>query len=310
MLSSLKNTDLFKNLNLNKNIHHAYLFFSLDRELNNNIALLLAKMLICVKHSACDNCDFCAQFDSETHPDLTIIDQNSIKVEDVNKIVSKLSTLPISSKYKIFVILNAENINEIAQNKLLKSLEEPNNSNIFILSTTKPDKLLPTVMSRLHKINLPKLSEQDFAIIYNELKAQGVDIKKFSNLKFNLTDIVDMETNAAISKTISAIKFVFENLKTSADIPRVVSTLPDFDKTIFLPLLQKLFIATINQEYSVDEYLCTHLTLNYPKQVLINSLPLIEKYYTMQMSNVNFTYILDNLLFDILKEKFLCKQSS
>ena len=75
-------------------------------------------------------------------------------------------------------------------------------------------------------------------------------------------------------------------------------------------LIQKLFVSAINQEFSVDEYLCTFLSLNYPKQALINCLPHIEKAYAMQMSNVNINYILDNLLFDILKEKFLCKQSN
>ena len=310
MLESLKNTKLYRGLNLSKDIHHAYLFFSLDRELNNNVAMSFAKTLICANNNACNECDFCHQFNSKTHPDLTIIDQSSIKVEDVNNIVSKLSTLPISANYKVFVILNAENINEIAQNKLLKSLEEPNATTIFILSTTKPDKLLPTVMSRLHKINLPKLSDEDLAVIGKELKELNVDTKKYSNLKFNLTELIDIETNAAVNKTINSIKYIFENLNATGDIPRVVSSMPEYDKNILLALMQKLFVAAINQEFSVDEYLCTYLTLNYPKQALINCLPLIEKAYSMQMSNVNINYILDNLLFDILKEKFLCKQSN
>ena len=310
MLESLKNTKLYKDLNLNKDIHHAYLFFSLDKELNNNVALLFAKTLLCKHNNACNECDFCQQFNSKTHPDLTIIDQNSIKVDDVNNIVAKLTTLPISADYKVFVILNAENINEIAQNKLLKSLEEPNSSTIFILSTTKPDKLLPTVMSRLHKTNLPKLSNEDLAIIGNELKQLNVDTKKYSNLKFNLTELIDIETIATVNKTINSIKYIFENLKTSGDIPRVVSSMPEYDKNMILMLIQKLFVSAINQEFSVDEYLCTFLSLNYPKQALINCLPHIEKAYAMQMSNVNINYILDNLLFDILKEKFLCKQSN
>lgn len=310
MLESLKNTKLYNDLNLSKDIHHAYLFFSLDKELNNNIALSFAKTLICSNNTACNECDFCHQFNSNTHPDLKIINQNSIKVEDVNNIIAKLTTLPISATHKVFVILNAENINEIAQNKLLKSLEEPNSSTIFILSTTKPDKLLPTVMSRLHKINLPKLGEEDLAVIAKELKQLNVDTRKYTNLKFNLTELIDIETNASVNKTINSIKYIFENLNTSGDIPRVISNMPEYDKNIILSLMQKLFVSAINQEFSVDEYLCTYLTLNYPKQALINCLPHIEKAYTMQMSNVNIGYILDNLLFDILKEKFLCKQSN
>ena len=246
MLESLKNTKLYRDLNLNKDIHHAYLFFSLDKELNNNVALMFAKTLVCADNTACNECDFCHQFNSKTHPDLTIIDQGSIKVEDVNNIIAKLNTLPISANYKVFVILNAENINEIAQNKLLKSLEEPNSSTIFIFSTTKPDKLLPTVMSRLHKTNLPKLSDEDLAVIAKELKQLNVDTKKYSNLKFNLTELIDIETNATVTKTINSIKYVFENLHTSGDIPRVVSTMREYDKTMILSLMQKLFVTVIN----------------------------------------------------------------
>ena len=308
MIDTLKNTNLYKSLNLSKNLHHAYLFSSTDTELINNIALLFAKELICENKNICGTCFGCKQFDASSHPDLVLINQNSIKVEDVNSIINKLNTKPISSSHKIFVILNAENINEIAQNKLLKSLEEPNPNNIFILTTSKTDKLLPTILSRLHKVSVPKLTGVDLKVVSAELNEKNININKYLNRNLNLTEIFNLETNENYKNTINAIKYIFENLKTTQDIPKVNNSLPEFDKLLFYPILQKLFLSCVKNEIVFDEYLFSLIKNNYPTQAIINCLPLIEDAYAKQMSNVNFVYILDNLLFNILKEKFLCKQ--
>lgn len=308
MIEALQNTQLYKSLNLSKTLYHAYLFSSLDRELNNNIALLFAKSIICENKVGCNACSACKQFDTLSHPDYFKIDQTSIKVEDVNNLMDKLSTKPISATHKVFVILNAENTNEISQNKLLKSLEEPNSTNIFILSTSKLDKLLPTVLSRLHKVNVPKLTNEDKNIIFDELKQNNVNISKYLSSDLSLTEIINFETDTNYKKTLSAIKYIFENLKTTQDIPKIASSLPDFDKNLFLPILQKIFLSCVNNQKFFDEEISNLIKSNYSTQALINCLPHIELSYKKQMSNVNLSYILDNLLFNILKEKFLCKQ--
>ena len=307
MIETLKYSSVYKSLNLAKSIHHAYLFYSLDKELNNNIALLFAKSLVCDNNNACGECFGCKQFESASHPDVVKIEQATIKVEDANNIINKLNTKPISNKIKVFIILNAENINEIAQNKLLKSLEEPNPSNVFILTTSKTDKLLPTIMSRLHKINVPKLTVEDKKLISKELENQNVNIANYINTTLNLTDILNFESNENYKNTLNAISYLFNNLKSSQDIPRVANSLPTFDKTLFLPLLQKTLLSCVGNEKNFNDELVNLINSNYSKKALIKCLKLVEDSYKKQMSNVNFSYILDNLLFNILKEKFLCK---
>ena len=307
MINCIKNTSVFKSLNLDKNISHAYLFYSIDKELNNNIALTFAKMLQCTNNSACGNCNSCKQFDSNSHPDVTILNQDSIKVEDVNKIISKLSTLPISSISKVFVILNAENMNETAQNKLLKSLEEPNSSNVFILTCTKTDKLLPTVLSRLSKHYVQKLDKDDKLMIATELKAQNINIFKFLTTDFTLTEMINFDVNEGHKNTLEAIKTLFSSLKTTADIPVAVSKIGNIDKSLFLPLLQDILLDCINEGGKFDIPTTQIFTSTFSKKAMVKCLPLVENAYKKQMSNVNFGYILDTLLFNILKEKFLCK---
>lgn len=308
MIETLRETNLYKSLNLMSHTYHAYLFSSLDKELNNNVAMLFAKSILCEHKTGCNECSSCKQFNVYSHPDYTKLEQNTIKVEDVNNLIDKLNTKPITSSHKVFVILNAETINEISQNKLLKSLEEPNSSTVFILTTSKIDKLLPTVLSRLHKISVPKLSNADLGFISNELKANNIDVDKYLKSDLNLTEIINYETNERYKQTINAIKYIFENLKSSQDIPKVVSSLPEHDKTLLLTLLQKLFLTCINNQTNFDEDLISLIKNNFSTKALINCLPHIENSYKKQMANVNFSYIIDNLLFNILKEKFLCKQ--
>lgn len=307
MIKSIKNTSVFKSLNLDKNNYHAYLFYSSDKELNNNVALCFANKLICENNLGFDSCSHCSQFLSSSHPDVMIVDQPTVKVEDANNIINKLSTKPISAKNKVFVILNAENINEISQNKLLKSLEEPNPCNIFIMSCTKTDKLLPTIMSRLNKVYVPKLSTEDKIVINHELKNDNIDISKYINTDFSLTEMLNFESNEIYKKTLESIKTMFSNLKTSSDIPTVASNLNLTDKTLFLPLLQSVFLDCLENLNKFDKELTTLINLTFSKKAIIKCIPLIEDAYKKQMSNVNFSYIVDNLLFNILKEKFLCR---
>lgn len=307
MIKNIKHTSVYKSLKFKKGEFHAYLLYSTDKELNNNIALSFAKSLICENLNACEICNACKQFDSGSHPDVFIINQSSIKVDDANKIISKLNTKPISSDIKVFVVLNAENINEIAQNKLLKSLEEPNSQNIFIFTSVKTDKLLPTVMSRLKKLYIQKLSSEDKKLILKELNISNDNASTYINADYTLDEIINFETNNDYKETMQHIDFMFNNLKSSSDIPKVVHTLSSVNKDLFLPLLQSLFLDCLNDGKKFNKPLTMLINVFFSKKALMKCLPLIDEAYKKQMANVNFSYILDNLLFNILKEKFLCK---
>ena len=304
MLKSIKNIPTYKSLNLTEHITNTYLFYSNDMRFNDEIALTFAKALMCTNGSCCDNCLGCTQFDSNSNPDLFILDQDSIKVEDAKIIIDKLSTKPISSKYKLFVILNADRMNDKTQNKLLKSLEEPSINNIFILTTTKMDKLLPTIISRLKKINLPKLTTEDKKIIANDL---DFDISKYYNIDISLTEIMNFN-NQNYLDTINVIKKIFNDLNSSADIPMIVNSLThiEYDKSIFFECMQDIFLDILKNNHKYDDEITHPICIKFSHNAIIQCIPHINKAYIQQMANVNFNYILDNLLFNILKEKYLC----
>lgn len=307
MIENIGETFTYKSLELDKNLMHAYLLYSSDKELNNNVALFFAKSLICERHTAFDNCPACQQFSSRSHPDVFILDQDSIKVEDINTIINKLNTKPISSDKKVFVILNAENINEISQNKLLKSLEEPNESTIFILTTTKTDKILTTVMSRVKKVYVPCLNHDDKIIIANYLIKQNIDIQNYVNTNFSLTEILNLVSNSNYKNTIDDIYQMFLGLNSSQDIPKVVNNLSNTNKQLFYPCLQDIILNCLDpKETKFDKKVLDLINSKFPQKALLKCLPLIEDAYKKNTANVNFFYCLDNLLFNMLKEKYLC----
>ncbi len=302
MLECVKNTNAYSSMNLHENLSHAYLFYSNDKEFNNQVALTFARSILCDKHNSCGVCNACLQFKNHSHPDFFMLDDKSIKVEDVSRMLDKMSTLPVSGKYKVFVILNAENVNERAQNKMLKSLEEPNKSNIFIMTTTKMDKVLPTILSRLNKIRVPNLSNQDKSLIIDEYKQRNVDLNQFKNFD-TLSEMLTFIQGKTLD-TMHSITKIFDNLNSSADIPLVVNSIGDIDKDIFFPLMQEMFVCALKGGNKFDKKDIASIALRFKPNVLVKCLPLIDDAYRKLKSNVNFYYTLDNLLFNILKEKY------
>ncbi len=306
MIDCIYQTNLFKELALTDK-HHAYLLYSQDRIKNNEIALAFAKKILCETNSGCGECNACKQFVSRSHPDLFILEQDAIKVDDVKILIEKLSTKPIQASKKVFVILNAETINEIAQNKLLKSLEEPNESAVFILTTTKTDKLLPTVLSRLNKIFVPNLSKEDEDIIANELNNNGINISSYIHKGFTLTEMINFASDGEYLNCLNEIKNIFSSLNSTADIPNVVSSLNITNKPLFFSILQELLLSALKNDGKFDDDVLQPIKTKFSAKAIMKCLPLIDDAYKKLMSNVNFGYILDNLLFNMLKERFLCK---
>lgn len=303
VLETIKTTSVYKALDLQKNLNHAYLFYSNDAKLNNEVALTFANSILCENHTACGKCKSCIQFKNKSHPDFFLIDNKSIKVEDINKMLDKMSTLPVFANNKVFVVLNAENINERAQNKMLKSLEEPNEKNVFIMATSKLDKILPTILSRLNKVRVPYLNQTDKIAVAEELKKTGVDISPYLNFE-TLTEMLNF-TSKNIAATLQCLTNIFDNLNTSADIPVLASSIgADIDKDAFFPIMQEMFLCVLKGTNQFSKKEIGSIALRFTPNVIAKCLPLIDEAFKKYKANVNFGYVLDNLLFNILKEKF------
>lgn len=139
---------------LHKKVSHAYIIDGQQGMGKKLLAYTFAKALLCEsgEPDACCACISCLTFDSSNNPDLIFVRPEKTKaigVADVREQINKhVEIKPYKSKYKIFIIEDAGNMTEQAQNAFLKTLEEPPAYGIFILLANNQSSFLPTILSR------------------------------------------------------------------------------------------------------------------------------------------------------------------
>lgn len=122
------------------------------------LATIVAEGLLCESDGErpCGSCLACRKVVDGAHPDLSVIDEEEalLKVEVVRQIKSQDWLRPTDGPRHVTIIHHAQNLTESAQNALLKELEEPPAYAFFILTSERPDNLLPTVRSRCTRFTL------------------------------------------------------------------------------------------------------------------------------------------------------------
>jgi DNA polymerase III delta prime subunit len=306
MLSAIKDMSIFNNIKQDVvSPRHAYLFYGEDERLSIELARVFIASIFCGK-PACFNCEACKRVEINKNPDLLILDKPNLQVADIEGLIDNVQLKPMVYNYKIVFITNAEGINEIAQNKLLKTLEEPNPQVIFVLTCTNIEKLLPTIRSRLTKHYVAKINLE---LLAQDLKSQGVNIDRFTHCDITLTDAVKY-SSAQDSEILKTVEDAIKELKSSGDIPNIVGKLKikHENRKEYLTLLLNAFnCALTNTKGIFSEQVISYIQSNYKIQVLIRALKLIDVAIRKVDANVNFNYVLDELFYNILKEKYLCK---
>ena len=126
------------------------------------LARIVAKCLNCetgVGANPCGQCSACQEVDQGRFVDLLEIDAASnTGVDDVRQVIENALYAPAKGRYKVYLIDEVHMLSKAAFNALLKTLEEPPPHVKFVLATTDPQKLLPTVLSRCLQFNLKRLS--------------------------------------------------------------------------------------------------------------------------------------------------------
>jgi len=144
-------------------VAHAYLFCGPRGTGKTSTGRILAKAVNClspVQGEPCGKCDICRAFAEGRLLDVIEIDAASNRgIDEIRDLRQKVSYAPNVARYKVYIIDEVHMLTEAASNALLKTLEEPPSHTIFILATTEPHKVLPTILSRCQRFDFRRIAQ-------------------------------------------------------------------------------------------------------------------------------------------------------
>ena len=160
-----------KNSIINHNFSHAYMFFGPRGTGKTTVSKIFARNINClnpVDGIACQKCDHCKDSFSRDCVDIIEIDAASNNgVDEIRELKNKISLVPSSLTYKVYIIDEVHMLSIGAFNALLKTLEEPPEHAVFILATTDPQKVPETIVSRCQCFSFKRISSD---VIVERLK--------------------------------------------------------------------------------------------------------------------------------------------
>ncbi len=165
-------------------LHHAYLFTGTRGIGKTTVSRILAKSLNCtgpdgtggITATPCGVCGACTEIDADRYLDYVELDAASNRgIDEIRDLLERAAYKPAIGRFKIFMIDEAHQLTKDSFNALLKTLEEPPEYLKFVLATTDPEKMLPTVLSRCLQFNLrPMAPEVVHEHLERVLTAEGV----------------------------------------------------------------------------------------------------------------------------------------
>lgn|GEM_PF-1407155 len=169
----------------------AYLFAGPEHTGKKFAGFQFGKAINC-ERGGCEECQTCIQIEKGIHPDVRLItlepDKKEISIELMRDVQKEAFLKPCLARFKVYIIEEAHTLSEEASNSLLKILEEPPEHTIFILTTSSPQGIFPTVASRCQKVRFVGTTtedSEDLAKRENEiLQFMGPEgIESFRNLR-------------------------------------------------------------------------------------------------------------------------------
>lgn len=169
-----------KNALASGKIAHAYLFSGPRGTGKTSTARILAKALNCEQGptpTPCGHCHNCERITAGTSMDVIEIDAASnTGVDDIRELREQVNFAPVDGRYKVYIIDEVHMLSTGAFNALLKTLEEPPAHVIFILATTDPQKIPPTIHSRCQRFDFRRVTVEEI-VEHLALVAEGSGIE-------------------------------------------------------------------------------------------------------------------------------------
>ena len=319
LLALLKNTSAYRIVSGDKKanrLSHAYLLLTADEENLQEYLKIFAKLLCCDEFAPCGQCRVCRLIEEKAHVDVITYPktEKTVSSEEINELIEESYIRPIECGKKVFIIENAHTMNLSAQNKLLKTLEEPPRNVHIILGATNEFSLLPTIKSRVKKLEIPAF---DNVTLINALKDECEDIKKLEIAVAcgdgTLGKAKALYNGSGLVELNQLVVDVLLNLQSSKDVLKYSTLITDkkVDVSQFLSILE-LFLRDMLALKQGKESLVSNKSaiLDLKKEQkfntgsLIYALESVVEAQKRKKFNMNATMLIEWLLFQILEGKF------
>lgn len=239
-------------------LHHAYLFTGTRGVGKTTLARILAKCLNCtangqgddgVTSTPCGQCDSCRAIDEGRFVDLIEVDAASrTKVEDTRELLDNVQYAPTQGRYKVYLIDEVHMLSTSSFNALLKTLEEPPPHVKFLLATTDPHKLPPTVLSRCLQFTLKHMPpERVVEHLTHVLGEEGITFEE--SALWLLGKAAEGSMRDAMSLTDQAIAFGQGSVH-HADVAAMLGTLDHRHVLALVEALADVDVARLLSEVS------------------------------------------------------------
>ncbi len=307
----LKNTNAYKIFQKEikgGTLSHAYLLVCDDESMLKDYLSVFASMLMCKEEDPCGKCRNCKLILSSLHTDVTFYPKGKkIVVSDVDDLVEKSFFKPLESDKKIFVLNGVCSMTVQAQNKLLKTLEEPPANTYILMGATSVYPLLPTVLSRSKRLDIPPFSNEN---LLSFLESQGYNYQKLNSvLKVSsgrLGEVLKRYDEDSAELEMNLAKSVLLDLKTSKQVAEFSSKIDKLNLNDFISCLSEFTRECIAMGVGGKNAGETAKKVLDATSVgaLIYISDKIRDVEKKLYFNGNKTAVIDGLLFSVLEGKF------
>lgn len=179
-LDNLAPAETLHSILKSKSLPHAFLFIGYKGTGKTSAARIFAKAVNCLSNSyagkgasvePCNVCSSCKAIDKSSFSDVTEMDAASNRgINEVKELIRETSLMPMSGKYRVYIIDEAHMITNDGFNALLKTLEEPPETVIFILATTNLEKVPKTIQSRCVLVQFGSAKTEEIVHMLKRIK--------------------------------------------------------------------------------------------------------------------------------------------